>query len=121
MEQPALQISDFRLIPYSARQVGKRLRGEEVEMPRLAEEIGLVGGDGVDQMDQLGLMAVGRKHVIAVVGEGRDVQLAQAPADADLHHGLFLGVQVDAGFVIDQVAKPVEIRVGEAFVARYSS
>jgi hypothetical protein len=53
VEQPALQASKG-LRRHVAAMFGKHCRGgEEIEVPRLAKEIGLVGGHHVDQMNQL--------------------------------------------------------------------
>ncbi len=48
-----------------------------VEMGRLAEEVGLVGGDAVDQVDGLGLQPVLVEQVAAVVVERGDAGRAQ--------------------------------------------
>ena len=48
---------------------------QKLKMVRLAKEIGLVGSDHVDQMDNLFLLAVGTKQIVAVFAEGVQIRL----------------------------------------------
>ena len=74
-EQPALQISDFPGVPVSGREFRKRLGDQEVEMRLLAKEIGLVSGDGVDQVDHLlDVVTIAREEVVAVLRVRGQVQ-----------------------------------------------
>ena len=75
-------------------------------MPRLAKEVGLVGGHHVDQVNQLFLQALAGKQIVAVLAVGVNGEILQAPLDAHLEHGLPLGAEVDAGLVVDQLAEP---------------
>ena len=56
-----------RPLPLRASQLGKRLLNQIVEMARLPEEIGLIGCDNINQMDNLFLLPLMRKQVVAVL------------------------------------------------------
>jgi hypothetical protein len=83
---------------------------EEVEVVRLAEELGLVGRDAVDQLLPLGAgrpLLVDVTEVVAVAGEP---ELPQPPAEAGGDHGA-LGVgEVDADLLEDERPEGLELR-----------
>ena len=84
---------------------------QKIKMARLPEEIGFIGGDHVDQMDQSPRRRrVEVEQVVAIVRVGRAIEAPQAALDPHLQHGLLVRTQADAGFVVDQGAEPVEIR-----------
>ena len=77
MEQPALQTKGFPGGAVALRQVGERFGDEVVKMPGFAKEIGFVGGDNVDQVDQFLVFPVGCKHAAAVLPEGSHAEGTQ--------------------------------------------
>ena len=87
-------------------------------MTCFAKEVGLVGRDSVDQLDQFLFPAFGRKKIGAVGRAGGILETVPAPAEPDLQHRLLVGPQVDAGLFVDQVTKPVEIGRGEILDGR---
>ncbi len=83
----------------------------------LAEEIGLIGADDIQQMDDLVLLSVRAKQILTVLGKGVELQAAQPPLDAKLEHGLFVRIQIDARLLVDQAAQPPKVRVGDTVFA----
>ena len=77
----------------------------------LAEERSDVGGDRVDQADQL--FGPGVAQIFAVGLVARQRELAQAPRQAALHQLALVGAEDDAGILADDVADEVELGVTE--------
>jgi hypothetical protein len=85
-------------------------------MPRFAKKVGFVGGNDVNQVDEFAFSPFGGEHVIAILSVRRDIEAAQPALEPDLHHGFLVRVQVDARFVIDERAQPLEVGFGEPFI-----
>ena len=82
---------------------------QEGEVLGLAEEIGLVGGDGVDEIGPLVLEAVVAEQIGAIGVEAGKAQLTHAPAQATFDHQEFGGRQLDADLGADQRGNAAEI------------
>jgi len=92
----------------------QRRPAHEVEVAGLAEEVGLVGGDDVDQVDGLGLQAVLPEQVAAVVVEAEKTRLAHPLAQPALEHGALAGRHLDAAVVVDELGETLEVPLCEA-------
>jgi hypothetical protein len=99
VEQAALQTLISRL-PFAAS-AGRPLAIEEVEMGRLSEELGLVGGHRVDQVDDLGLHPVLLEQVVAVSVHVVDPRRPHPAAQAPLQHGALVGRHLDAAVIVE--------------------
>ncbi len=86
----------------------------QVEVLGLAEEVGLVGGDDVDQMRQFGLHSVTAEQVSAVKIEVLQLQCTQTAAKPAFHHQPLARRQADAHLPADQVGNAVEVGRGKA-------
>src|ERR1700722_18486573 len=74
-------------------------------MRRFAKEIGLIGGNDINERHQFFSHPFAPEDKIAVLDIGRHVQGPQPSLEADLDHGFFLGTQADARPGIDELAK----------------
>src|ERR1019366_10041034 len=59
--------------------------------------------------------------MFTVLGARRILKTMPPSPEPDLQHGLFVRTQIDAGLLIDEGAKPVEICVGEILCTRSHS
>ncbi|KQT51803.1 hypothetical protein ASG47_02660 [Devosia sp. Leaf420] len=80
-------------------------------MLRLAEEVGLVGGQDVDEMRQFRFEPCAAKEKIATFGKARHLQIAQPPAQTRFDHGLFGGMQPHADFGANEIDYAGEVPV----------
>ena len=85
-------------------------------MGGFAEELGLVGGDRVDQVDGLVLEAVLLEQIVAIGVNVVDLHGAHAAAQAPLQHGALVGRHLDAAVVLDERREALEIPGAELFV-----
>jgi hypothetical protein len=84
-------------------------------MSFLAEEVGLVRGHDVDEVNHFFvIVAAAIKKVIAVLPVGIQLETGQTPLEAAFEHDLFLGAERDARLLVDQAAEPVQIAAGKA-------
>ncbi len=83
-------------------------------MRGLAEKIGFVGRDGVDEMHEFTLEAVILEEVIAIIIERCKAQNGQAGAQPDREHGAFGRRHLDAAVLMDQLGQALEIARAEA-------
>jgi hypothetical protein len=90
---------------------------QEIEVLRLAEEVGLVGRQQIDHLLQLlGLVARCEQPVILTVA-GEAVVVESAAEAADEQHALGIG-KADAGEPVDQSLEEGELVVGDGWSGR---
>ena len=101
--------------PRPDRQVGPRgkfgqdLLRQTVEMQWFAKEIGLVGGQRIDQMRQFtGDFPLG-EHISAIIIQPQIAQRPRPPPQPPLDHGAFGRGQLDPAVIADQPRQPFEI------------
>ncbi len=87
--------------------------GQIGEMAGFAVEIGLVGGDRVDQMHRFGVETALLEHHPAVIAEIGAAQGPRAPPEPPLDHGLLAGRHLDAGGALDEFGHASEIGTPE--------
>jgi hypothetical protein len=99
--------------PGSARsgELRQGLGSQELEVRRLPEKVGLVGGDDVDQMDELLLGAGAAEEVLGVFRERTEAELAKPLLEARLEHRLLRRGHLDAALAVDECAEAGEIPV----------
>lgn len=78
-------------------------------MDQLAEERGRVGGDGVDEVLQLGPLFVLLDEVLVVAQERGQPELAQAPPQARLQEPALGVAQAHADLAVHQIAEQPEL------------
>ncbi len=84
-------------------------------MRLLAEEVGLVGADGIDQVDHLlDVVAIPLKEVVAILLVRRQVESGDSPLLPAFEHDLFVRAQGNARLLVDQAAEPVQIAARKA-------
>src|SRR5689334_14167276 len=82
-------------------------------MARFAEEIGLVGGDHINQMNDFVALSVRTENKIGVFLETPDSEGFEAFLETGLQHGLLGRRHLDANLVIDECAEPVKLPIPE--------
>ena len=95
----------------AARPQLRRVLGEEVEVPRLAEEVGVVGGDRVEQRRHRLAGSVGL-HVGEVGGEAGEAAAAHPLLQPRRHQLALAAVQRDAAALVDQLDDRRQVALG---------
>ena len=104
---PDLQHAGPPLLP-----AGHDLPLEELELPRLAEEVRLVGADAVEHLDALlAIVLVDDAPVVRV--EGREPEGAQALGEAADEQGLLGRSEVDPRFAQDEGLEERELALAD--------
>ncbi len=75
----------------------------------LAEEIGLVCGDGIDQVDEFACKAVAVKKETAIFRNVAVAEAPDAPAQAPVDHQALCRRQSDPDMIPDEGCQPREI------------
>ncbi len=117
VEQAALQIfSERRLRACDRGELRHRDIAQEVEMARLAEEVGLVGGDAVDQMDELVVETIVLEEQLGIGCQVTQAERTHAPAQAAFDHGALGERQLDADAALDDLGDGSEMLVAETIM-----
>ena len=82
----------------------------------LAEEIGLVGGDGVDEIGQFGFEPALPEKMGAIGRKAGHTQNPHSAAQSPFHHQAFGGRELDADLTADQRRDALKIGFAEAVV-----
>jgi len=93
--------------------------GKDLEMVRLAEEGGHVGGECVDE--RLHLLRVALLEKFQVIGEAVEPSGAQTARQTAVDHVPFAGRQRNPGALVDKRPDPGEVILGERVVIRCSA
>src|SRR6185503_16555546 len=93
--------------PHRAPANLERALGEHREVVRLAEEIGLVRGERVDEVLPFRVRAI--LELREVVGEAGDSERAQALGEAAVDHLALAVAQRNAGAPVDELACALEV------------
>jgi hypothetical protein len=96
------------------QRLGQDLSDQRLELAPLAEEVGLVGRDLVDEPAELPA-ARGRAAQLEVIGGvARDAEVAHAPLDPALQQEARLGPEVEPAMAADELREHAELAVAHA-------
>ena len=87
--------ADYKHTMAGGLKLGEGLFDEQVEVGRLAEKIGLVGGDGIHHVDEF-TVPVGAEGMVDVLGQAGEAGLLHSAAEPAFDHELFGRGQLDA-------------------------
>jgi hypothetical protein len=89
--------------------------GEEVKVGAFAEEVGVVGGDEIDD-DPDFLFGAGVPEDVAVLVEGFQTELDASSSEAAGDEFLFMGAEVDTAMPVDETGQVFVGGLGDARV-----
>ena len=99
-----------RLPRGSATQRRQHVLAQILEVMRLAKERGEIGRDGVAELGELLHVAI---QLLAILGEGTQLQRAQAPRQPAINELALLLREMDAGERLDERAQRLEVLLAE--------